>query len=649
MKTILALLLCLLTKGMIAQSANLLFEIDGHYIFADTSGNIAFGKCFSSINEILPGTGEYIVSTTDYKYGVVRNNQVVFPFEYDQIAGLKPTYNFHLYALGCQKKHALATADGVIHTGFDYKWINEYNLDYSSKNKGINNDGVFFQLKNGEDIQLMYVSKANKSTFLTNGPVGKIEDSHGVFVFQKGKQQGMFEFDPTTVSMKTIHRYAEQDFDLRSPFYTVWDPKKELMKRYSYTHKLLETSKGLDLYEEIVYNGVENVEGYDPPVEESVQLIDLEHARSLLKRGYTDNVFKAFTRSDMAPSLVDVLLKYHAQFETSGEKGSWQVKAHFWQRMQKRSQKDTSFQVIADELLIPEFGTGIILTKTGKLYGAVDSRGNVIFAPQFKTLERLRGENGDDWLLEKTGKESTLYYYDPVKQKVNAIVKGEKKDEFEIHSDYLLVKRPTGKNKYDTKFVKWIPPLLGNDPVVFDRNDFYDSIIESETFSYFFNVSRDGKRGVLSSMGQPVISCKYDSIQLNAYFCPLISRYNNLPDYQILQPIFSAYLNGKQHIFHPTNIESSSRLIHSFEDGSLNPSAKISDDGLYVIDGIGNNQVNIYSINGNKLSGEPVLLHSENKKLATLTNGYWYLRAEDAQKKEVLIGQNGAWFELPDK
>ncbi len=631
---------------MIAQSANLLFEIDGHYIFADTSGNVAFGKRFNTI--YIMREEEYIVSTTDYKYGVVRNNQIVFPFEYDQISGLQPTYNFHLYVLGRQKKHALATSDGVIHTGFDYKWITEYNLDHSSKNKGINNDGAFFQLKNGEEIQLMYVSKANKSTFLTNAPVGKIEDSHGVFMFQKGKQQGMFEFDPATASMKTIHSYAEQYFDLRSSFYTIWDTKKEVTKRYSYSHKLLETSKGLELYEELVYNGVENVEGYDlPPVEESIQLTDLERARSMLKRGYTDHIFGAFKRLDMSPSLVDVLLKYHAQFDVSGEKGNWQVKAHFWQRMQKRSQKDTSFQVIADELLIPEFGTGIILTKTGKLHGAVDSRGNVIFEPRFKTLERLRGEDGDDWLLVKTGKESTLYYYDPVKQKVHVVAKGENKDEFELHSDYLLVKRPKGKNKYDTKFVKWVPPLLGNDPIIFDRNDFYDSITQSETFSYFFTISRDGKKGVLSSMGQPVITCKYDSIQLNAYFCPLISRYQNLPDYQIVQPVFSAYLNGKKHIFHPTNNEGSGRLIHSFEDGSLNAAATISDDGLYVIDNLGNNKVEIYSIDGKKLSREPVFLHSDNKKMAAFTNGYWYLRAEDAQKKEVLIGQNGAWFELP--
>ncbi|WP_343636637.1 hypothetical protein [Fluviicola sp.] len=653
MKIILTLLLGVFIQTAFAQNsaANLLFEIDNQYIFADTNGNVAFGKRFDDVYVTDYQNREYIVRFKG-KYGVVRHNQAVFPVEYDQITSLNPTYYSYLYILRRGQLNALATTDGVIHTGFDYQRIALYSLDGASENKGLNDNGNFFQLylPTAKSL-LMYVDKSNKSKLLTGEPVDGIKDANGMFVLKKGKQQALFEFDKTTLSLKQIHPYAEQSFNLQYGIYSVWNPQKGITKKYSYDHVLLETFKGPEVYDEAMIGPGEEEEENDPPMEMVMEKKDLDRARKSLQAGYRDNVFQSFKTIETPPSLLGDLLKYTATFEVTGKKGDWLVNAHFrkiW-ASPKDNQKDTAFHVLANEVFVPEFPTGIILTKTGKLYGAVDSRGNELFAPRFEKIERLRGEDGEDWMLVKEGKESVLYFYEQVSGQIYTVLKGTNKDEIEIHTEYLLVKRPVSKKKYQVKLVKWMPPFKTIKPVVLDFNDFYENIVPGNPFPYFLNTSRNGKKGILTVMGIPVIACQYDSIQLDAYYAPLISRFQGYPDYRVLQPIFSAYLNGKKHIYHPTNNQQSAVMIHSFKESTLNATAKISDDGLFVIDDVGTNLVNIYSINGNLLSREPVSLHPDNRKYASFNQTYWYIRGKNAQGKDVLMGRNGAWFVLPDK
>ena len=647
MKLVIILLSCIFVGKAFSQGKNLIFEIDRQYIFADTTGKVFFDQRFDGIEQVTPT--EYIVKTSKQKFGVVKGNSYIFPCEYDRIIEMKPSYGFHLYDLKREGKNALATANGVIHTGFDYESVFEYSLHNTSQNKGINNDGFFFGLRSNNKNQLMYVSKSNKSVLLNQEPVDGIEDAYGMFVFKKGKQEAMFEFVPETISLKTIHPYADQSFGLLYDMYVVWEQKTRLTKEYSYKHKLLRTSKTPTVYEN---SGMEsNQEIYDDVrVGMESPAIDLENERKRLKGGFSQNVFQAFQVKELHFSSMNEVLKFHAEFKIAGEKGDWFLETRYLHQNKRNGLKDTILRVACDEVLMVDFKTRLLITRKGKLYGAIDSRGNEIFAPQFLSLERLRGERGEDWLLMKDGSESTLYFYDAAYKKVHKVLIGKSKDQFEFHTDYIKVTRPEGKKKSKSKLVHWIPPVMGGKHIIFDKNEFYDSITACELFPYFLNTSKEGQKGIMNSFGTAVIPCIYDSVCLNAYFFPRMSEYSEIREYRVLQPIFSAFMNGKQQIYHPTKNEYSSSLLRSFVGGvSLSSSAKISDDGLFVIENLGNKLVDIYSIEGEKLSREPVLLNNDNLKLASFTKNYWYIRGKTAQNKDVLMGQNEAWFVLPDK
>ncbi|MGV3609971.1 MAG: hypothetical protein ACO1N0_03410 [Fluviicola sp.] len=648
MKLVILLLSCLFVGKAFSQGKNLLFEIDRQYIFADTTGKVFFDQRFNGIQNVIPG--EYIVETSHKKFRVVKDHSYVFPFEFDYISVMKPTYHFHLYALRQGEKSALATTDGVIHTGFDYESVFEYSLHNTSQNKGINNDGFFFGLRSNSKNQLMYVSKSNKSVLLNQEPVDEIEDAYGMFVFKKGKQEAMFEFVPETISLKTIHPYADQSFGLLYDMYVVWEQKTRLTKEYSYKHKLLYTSKVPTVYENSGMESNQELSDVSAGVEIMQEPVDLERERKRLKGGFSENVFQAFQVKELHFSTMNEVLKFQAEFKIAGKKGDWLIETRYMHTSKRNRLKDTILRVAFDEVLMVDFKTTLLITRKGKLYGAIDSRGNEIFAPQFLSLERLRGENGEDWLLMKDGSESTLYFYDAAYKKVHEVLKGKSKDQFEFHTDYFIVTRPEGKKKSKSKLVHWIPPVMGGNHIIFDKNEFYDSITACELFPYFFNTSKGGQKGIMNSLGTAVIPCIYDSVCLNAYFFTRMSEYREIREYRVLQPIFSAFMNGKQQIYHPTNNEYSSSLLRSFVGSvSLSPSAQISDDGLFVIENRGNNLVDIYSIDGEKLSREPVLLNHDNRKLASFNEKYWYVRGKTAQNKDVLMGQNGAWFVLPDK
>jgi hypothetical protein len=661
MKLIATILFSLLSFSFLAQKETLLFKIGNQYIFADTNGNIPLGKRFDYIHNTILNEGQYIVRSQD-KYGVVKNNAYLFPCEYDQIMAIELRTNFHVYVLGRVNKsqyiksdalerihmNALATSDGVIHTGFDYKRIDEYSLSRSSENKEINDNGAFFRLQNGDSSQLMYISKSNKSTFLMHEWVAGIKDAYGLFAFRKGDQEALYEFDKTTASLKEIIPFTFQFIVFRSGFYSVWNPVKNVSKKYSYSHQLLESVKGFTKFGDYGQEGVERVEANDgaDPVEVIPLSPDLDRERSLLKRGWSEKVIKSFHISDLS---IPEELNYRAEITVRGKKGAWLVDARYIPS-QLHKQEDTVFRVAVDELIVEDEGVhGIILTRTGKLYGAIDSRGNEIVAPVFKSLQVIRSDYGADWLVAREGNRSVTFCYDAKTKRLYGVFDGEVKDQFEIHYTFIEVKRLVGKKKYQTKLVKWIPSYRENQFTVFDENEFYDSVVRCKSFSYFFQTYRRGKMGILTDNATPLLACIYDSIQLNAYYFLRFHPYLSGPSYEVLQPIFSAYLNGKQQIVYPTKNEYSSEMIHSFTDGSLNASATISDDGLYVIDTVENNRVEIYSIDGKKLTKEPILLDKENKKLASFTGSYWYLRGTDSQNRDVLVGQNGAWFVLPEK
>jgi hypothetical protein len=57
------------------------------------------------------------------------------------------------------------------------------------------------------------------------------------------------------------------------------------------------------------------------------------------------------------------------------------------------------------------------------------------------------------------------------------------------------------------------------------------------------------------------------------------------------------------------------------------------------------------NVNSKKLTKEPIVLHSGSQKTASFSasiTGYWFVRGTDQKNGEVLVGQNGALFVLPE-
>lgn len=646
MKPIATIFFSLLSFSYFAQKANLLFEVDHDYIFADTNGKIAFDKRFDKIFEVDGKAGVYIVRSDYYKYGVVKNNAYLFPCEYTQISDIHPAFRFYVYDLERDNGHALAASDGTLLTGFSYRQIDQYRLDRSSEDLGVDDEGAFFRMYIGPKHHLMYVSKDNKSKLLTKEPADEISDYNGLFLLKKGKLQALYEFDQESGSLKMIHPYADQSLGFNRNEYYQLDRVKQVTKVYSYDHKVLETIKGMALFQD----DKEVLEIVGP--EEAVPLgepriVSLDRERELLQDGIDRKVFSAFKLSEQSNSVYKGI-SYPARFDIRGKKKDWKVTSYY-SGTGKAMKRDTSFYVAVDELIPDTYSSGVIITHKGKLFGAIDSRGNEIFPPKFKSLQHISSEDRFDWLVEREKSRSTLYGYDPLSKKVYPILNGRENEQYEIHQNLIRTSFPTEGIKHQERVVNWVPGNWSSDPIVTNSEELYDMTLPNKLFPYFVQTMRGTKHGVLSRNSEVVIPCIYDSVKVNAYFLPVVSEYQDKPEYKIVQPIFSAYLNGKQHIFHPTENEFSTQIVHSFEAGSLNASARISEDGLYVIDTVGNNRVEIYSINGKKMTREPIVLSYYNRKMATFTNGYWYIRGTDSQGQDVILGQNGAWFVLPPK
>jgi hypothetical protein len=459
----------------------------------------------------------------------------------------------------------------------------------------------------------------------------------------------LYQFDKTTTSLKEIRPYSEKGIAFRYGFYGVIDRKKNEAAVYSYDHKFIRTIKGLNNFPAFDPSAEEiNEPVAQGPEEEETEAPSLGQERFRMLKGSRGRTIDAFRpEDDYIPISVNVSLDYHAEFKISGKKGDWLVDAHYNSYV-RRPQKDTVFHVFVDKLSPLKYGSsGILITQVGKLYGAVDSRGNVIFPPNFKKLELENSFEGYEWIVARDADRSTLFYYNPLSKQADVVLIGSAKDVFNIRRTFIEVKHPTGKNTYQMKLVKWSAPDPLKAFVVSDKNEFYDSIVKNKLFPFFFQTYKGGKTGFISEQMEAVIPCIYDSIELDAYYMPRIYKYSDAPVYKLIQPIFSVYSNGKQQIIHPTKNPTSKTLLHSFTDGSLNPTATISYDGLFLTDPVGEGRVEVYSIDGKKLTKEPILLAPENEKYASFTEEYWYLRGKDTQGKEILIGQNGAWFVLP--
>lgn len=659
MKATLLFFFVVLTNSLISQEDIYRpFKIDNHFILADTNGNIPVAERFDSIYNLISHKSEYVVGKKGL-YGVVKEGKYVFPLQYTSISpiytGVSPYHSFMLEQSG---KRALGTVDGTILSGFDYSDISKFEIRSPVTKELISKDGgVFFLANKGAQVQLFYVNESGKFILLTKEPVDDFHEWNGFFVFRKGKQETLYHFDPVSLTLKEILPFSEQYIELRGENYGVWDAATKTVKMYSYEHQLLSTHEGIAAPSGVNRNHLKKEEKYPEPASDhsTNKTLDIVRDREILLSGKPINVIRSFEQRNVLHSAHNTRY-YLAQVTFTGSKGDWIVNSHFYETRERDRQKDTIFHVKADELIRKTaLMSRFIVTKKGNLYGVVDSRGNELLPAKFSNPEYIRSKYDEEWLLFRESKKAILVSYNPRMKKLDTIFTGNVGDELDIYGYFIRVKQHLSKNKTQMKLVKMKDFIKDQEAPTIDNNEFFDSIVYSKSFPYFFHVYKDGKAGMLSHETTLIVPCEYDSVHVNAYYLTEV-KYGN-PKYTYLQPIISAFQNGKQHIFRPTPPPKddfgkySQKLIPSFQNGTLNASAKISDDGLYVIDNLGNNLTDIYAINGRKLTKEPIVLHPGNQRTASFSEsitGYWFVRGTDQKNGEVLVGQNGAWFVLPE-
>lgn len=648
----------ILSTGIFAQDKYRPFKIGDQFILADTNGNIPVAERFDSFYNLISHKSEYIVGKSGL-FGVVKEGKYVFPLKYTSITpiytGVEP---YHLFALEQNGKHALGTVDGTILSGFDYSEISEYEVNSPTRQLIRKDDGVFFRANIGEQVQLFYVNKSGKSMLLTEKPVDDLHEWNGFFAFRKGKQEALFKFDPAAFTITEILPFSEQYIEFRGDFYVIWDPVSKTAKTYTYDHQFQSSQDIVSIPSSLIrkYLRGKDSKGPEPASSHSVpKTLDIERDREILSSGKHINVIRSFEQRHVLYSINNT--KYYlANMTVTGSKGNWIVNSHFFETIESSRQKDTSFHVNADEVILKtDKMSRFLVTRKGDLYGVIDGKGNELLPAKFANPEYIRSKYDEEWLLIREAKQSFLVSYNPRMKKLDTIFTGNSDDELDVYGYFIRVKEHPSKNKTQVKLVKMKDYVKDSKDQVADNNQYFDSIVYSQSFPYFFHVYKDGKAGMLSNETTLVVPCEYDSVHVNAYYLTQI-KYGN-PKYTYLQPVISAYQNGKQHIFRPTSpsndddfAEVPKKLIPSFQNGTLNASAKISDDGLYVMDNLGNNLTDIYAINGKKLTKEPILLHPGSQKTASFSdslNGYWFVRGTDQNKREVLVGQNGAWFILP--
>ena len=650
---------CILTASLSAQDKYRPFKIDDQFILADTSGNIPVAERFDKVYNLISHKSEYIVGKKGL-YGVVKEGRYVFPLQYTSITPIYTgTAPYHSFALEQNGKRALGTVDGSILSGFDYNEISKYEVNSSTRELISRDGGVFFLADKGGQVQLIYVNQSGKSIFITKEPVDDMYEWNGFFVFRKGKQEALYQFDPASFDLKEIRPFSEQYIEFRGDSYIVWDPAAKTAKAYTYDHKFQSSKDIMEIPPVLSRKHLrgKEPEGPEPESSNSVRKTrDLSRDREILSSGKHINVIRSFEQRYVLHS-INYTKYYLAKMTITGSKGNWEVKSHFLDEQGANKQKDTIFHVNTDEVILKtDKMSRFLVTRKGDLYGVIDAKGNELLPAKFANPEYIRSKYDEEWLLIREAKQSTLLAYNPRMKKLDTIFTGNAADELDIYGYFIRVKEHLLKNKTQMKLVKMKDFVKDPKDQITDNNEYYDSIVYSQSFPYFFHVYKNGKAGILSNETTLVVPCEYDSVHVNAYY--LTQVIYGKPKYSNLQPIISAYQNGKQHIFRPTPPPSDDydyakipkKLIPSFQDGTLNASAKISDDGLYVIDNLGNNFTDIYAINGKKLTREPIVLHPENQKTASFSNslnGYWFVRGTDQNKREVLVGQNSAWFILP--
>lgn len=646
MKKSLLFLLLLLHLPVFAQR-NLLLKVDDQILFADTNGKMLVNQRFDDVDPISENYGTYRVYKNGKK-GILRDFQLIIPINYDQIYSYHSDWSNHVYIVKNNGAFALVNSMGNLLTDTTYNDIWEFEID----NQRRYSHSIYFMLKQNNLRKLVRIDNENQFHYEIDASVDRITTEMGCVLAHLGKQTALYTLDQSNGALVKRFDFKEVTYAFYSnSFYSI-DSKANKVEEYDYNCQLKRTLKGTTKVPEYPIDNqvdreiMEVVEALDERY--NYNATDLSIWREAIKNGnfsHLINEFKSTSSSDFA---IKDQLAYLSEVSVFGNKGALhcEVKAEY--RGLKETIKDTVFSVSYDEIKVKSGDlTTIVPIRKGKLWGAMDVKGREVVPPIHKEVRIVVSTTLNEFIEVQTKEKSYLMYHDVKCNTLDTVVVGLPNDRFRVESNQVFVDRKLKRNKYQVGLTKlYYLPLKVPEMRALRMISFYDSLSKNKVVPLFTNTYLNGKVGLFSNDHTIDIAPKYDSLNVQLCFKVELGRYVPYsPRYQVLQPVVLAYSSNTVSVFTLDGVLFSGSTIK----GNTTTQLKVSDDGLFLINALGDQFVDIFNMKGEKLSKQPIKLKTKNGTVAQFSRKYWFVQGKNAQGKDVLVGKNGAWFELPER
>lgn len=646
MKKSLLFLLLLLHLPVFAQR-NLLLKVDNQTIFADTNGKILVNQRFDDVDQISENYGTYKVYKNG-KVGVLRDFQLIIPTNYDQIYSYHSDWTNHAYIVKNNGAYALVNSMGKLLTDTTYNDIWEFQID----NQRRYSHSIYFILKQNNLRKLVRIDNENQFHYEIDASVNRITTEMGCVVAHLGKQAALYTLDQSNGALVKRFDFKEVTFEFYPTCFYMVDPKANKVEEYDYNCQLKRTLKGTTKVPENPRDYQMDQEAME--VAEAVEMRSLYNATDLLmwreeiKNGNYKHLISIFKQWDAKDFIVKQQLEYLSEVYVSGNKGALRCEVKAEYRGLKNTIKDTTFTVAYDEIKLKNDDlTTIVPVRKGKYWGAMDVKGREVVPPIYKEVNIIVSISENEFIEVQANDHAYLLYHDVKANTLDTLVVGLPNDRFRVESNKIFVDRKLKRNKYQVGLTKlYYLPLDVPEMRALRKISFYDSLSKNKVVPLFTNTYLNGKVGLFSNDHTVDIAPKYDSLNVQMYYLVEQGRYDTYkPQYNSLQPIILAYSSNTVSVYSLNGDLVSGSTIK----GNGSNQFKVSDDGLFLINALGDQFVDIFSMKGEKISQQPIKLKTKNGSVAQFSRKYWFVQGKDARGKDVLVGKNGAWFELPEK
>lgn len=634
----------LLGFNLCAQSPFLL-KLGDEYIFADTTGNVYFDQRFDRVTRNYDIQGLYVVEQ-EGKMGVVFGPTFLIPCDYDDIR-LKKTEGSHFsFAARKGKFYGLINAKGEILTPFTYQVIYELNAFGSLRNT--NRD--YYELKTPTGSIMGSINDKDQFQLEIEEPADEIESESGFFILSKGSKTLLYQHDEK--QNKLVKRLSFTDVKLSfflNSFYVTY-PKTGITEEYSYACKLLKKGKTENLLLAPLEENIEATVGYETVVAneyindfKEAELID---RRRSISRGFTDYMIRGFVQVEAANFQQKDQLRYASSVMFTPDKDGLQCFVQYFYPAHAKANEYT-FLVPGNNV---KSGARMIMHfvyNKKKLVGVMDVLGTNVIPPMKGKIEIIKSDQKNEFIQVETKQASYLLYHHLEKNLLDTLVIGKPKDSYSISGNVVNITRPVTKRFSQIGKTTWATSK--REYVYIQKNNtinWFDSVRSVPAIPSWNYAYKDQKVGLIGHEARIEVPTAYDSLHLELVYSVDLGPnpdYPRQPSYEKIQPIVLAFDQDKTSIYFPVN----GRMISKTLPCSTSTPIHISYDGLFLIQEFGDGYVDVYTLEGKKLSKEPVRLASGRSTIAEFKDNYWYLRATDQAEKEVLIGSNGAWFILP--